>query len=263
MRPGLLLLAHGTRSGSGLAALRDLAASVAAARPGLPLALGVLEFPAPSVPAVAVAAADLAARGVTEIVLVPLLLFPAGHRAADLPRVAAGIRRAHPGVSLRVTPILGPSPQLRTLAVRRAREAMGAERPPDAVCVVGRGSSVARANGLLAHVVRDVGRCLGRPAAGAFVSLAEPGVPPALGALVAAGHRRLLTVPFFLTEGRLVDRIERQAAEFCRTARGVEVRCAAPLGPDAAVVAAVWRRAAAGGLDRPAGTVAGLRSGAA
>ncbi len=263
MSPGLLLLAHGTRSGPGLAALRDLAASVARAGPGIPVALGVLEFPAPSVPAVVAAAADLAAMGVSEVLLVPLLLFPAGHRAQDLPQVAAAIRRDLPELSLRLTPILGPSPQLRALAARRAREAIGRDRPPDAVCVVGRGSSVARANVLLAQVVRDVGRRLGRPATGAFVSLAEPAVPPALAELAAAGHRRLLTVPFFLTEGRLVARIERQAAEFCRTARAVEVRCAAPLGPEPAVVAAIWRRAAAGGLDRAAAVAAGPRAGAA
>jgi sirohydrochlorin ferrochelatase len=50
-------------------------------------------------PSLPVEAAALAARGVREIVIVPIFLGQGGHLLRDLPRLVEELRAAHPGMS--------------------------------------------------------------------------------------------------------------------------------------------------------------------
>lgn len=89
--------------------------------------------------------------------------------------------------------------------------------------------------------VRDVAAALavqtGAPVVPAFLELAEPSLTAALEKLIAAGHTRLLVLPYFLTQGRhLSEDIPRLLAETAGRHAGVSVRLLDYMGKHAGVV---------------------------
>src|SRR5690606_655117 len=83
LRQGLLLVGHGTRSAAGTAEFRRTVGQVAALRPDWAVAGGFLELAEPTIPA---AIDALAKQGVKRLIVMPLLLFAAGHARRDIPR---------------------------------------------------------------------------------------------------------------------------------------------------------------------------------
>lgn len=65
----------------------------------------------------------LAARGVTDLVVVPYMLAPGRHAASDIPRLATEAAAAHGHLRVRVGQCLGVDDLLAQLVVRRAMEA--------------------------------------------------------------------------------------------------------------------------------------------
>jgi sirohydrochlorin ferrochelatase len=142
----------------------------------------------------------------------------------------------------------------------RIREAQPADGPPDAVVVVGRGSSDPDANADLAKVARLLadgrglttapatadGAAAAAPVLGtiepAFVSLSRPGVPEALERCRRLGARRIAVVPYFLCTGRLVVRLAEEARAWAAEHPDVEVTVGGHIGVDERVVALAWSR---------------------
>ncbi len=102
------------------------------------------------------------------------------------------------------------------LDLLRQRLAAHAAEKPDAVLLVGRGTTDPDANADLYRAARllwETSRELGvRQVEAAFVSLAEPSVPQGLDRLRALGAERVLVLPFFLFPGVLPTRIRTQVA---------------------------------------------------
>jgi precorrin isomerase/sirohydrochlorin ferrochelatase len=258
--PAALLIGHGTRSAEGEAELRELCAVVAAARPDLAVEAGFLEFMGPGVDE---AIARLAARGARQVIAVPLVLLGAGHMKDDGPAALQRARAAHPEIAFSYARDLGVHPLVLGAVEARIKESQPADGPPDAVVVVGRGSTDPDANGDLAKVARLLadGRGLtavppstdgntdsggAAPALGlvepAFVSLARPGVTEALERCRQLGARRITVVPYFLCTGRLVVRLADQARTWAAKHPDVTVSLGAHIGVDERVVALVWSR---------------------
>jgi sirohydrochlorin ferrochelatase len=258
--PAALLIGHGTRSAAGEAELRELCATVAAARPEATVEAGFLEFMGPGVDE---AVARLAARGARQVIAVPLVLLGAGHLKDDGPAALQRARGAHPAIAFSYARDLGVHPLVLGAVEERIREAEPADGPPDAVVVVGRGSSDPDANGDLAKVARLLadGRGLtaamegaetdadtggAAPALGlvepAFVSLARPGVTEALERCRRLGARRITVVPYFLCTGRLVVRMAEQATAWAAGHPEVTLSVGSHIGVDERVVALVWSR---------------------
>ncbi|MEW2029512.1 sirohydrochlorin chelatase [Streptomyces roseifaciens] len=252
----LLLVAHGSRDPRHAATVLELRARVAAARPGLRVEVGFLDFCVPSVPRVL---ERLAAEGVRDVVAVPLLLTRAFHAKADIPAVLRAATAALPGLRVTRAQVLGPAPLLTAALERRLRQAglpLG-DRRPTGVVLASAGSSDPEANAVIADIAREwrrTGWCAVRPA---FASASPPHVADAVRALRAEGARRVAVAPYVLAPGRLPDRIARGAAE-----GGADV-LADVLGAAPEVVALVVRRyeeAAAGAALSPARPAARRRS---
>jgi sirohydrochlorin cobaltochelatase len=107
MERALILFAHGARAASWAAPFERLRELTAAQRPDLAVSLAFLELMTPSLP---VEAAALAARGVREIVIVPIFLGQGGHLLRDLPRLVEELRAAHPGIAVSTVPAVGEDP---------------------------------------------------------------------------------------------------------------------------------------------------------
>lgn len=214
----LLGVAHGSKDPAVQSAVEDLLARAAALRPGVDAAAAYVDNASPSIRR---ALEDLAAEGVEDVVVLPLLLTAASHSKTDIAASVQAGRLAHPGMRLRYGRPLGPHPVLVEEVARRLAEA-GA-RPEDPVLLTAGGALDPDANAAVAATARLLYE--GRPwpwVDVAFASTARPSVPDALQRLQAQGFPRVSVARYFLGEGVLPQLVERQA-------RSVEgSRCSSP-----------------------------------
>jgi sirohydrochlorin ferrochelatase len=73
--------------------------------------------------------------------------------------------------------------------------------PSTAIIVFAHGSAVPAANEEVARLAAEVSRRAQCPARGAFLEQAQPDLPAAVAEFVAAGARRIVVIPYFLTMG--------------------------------------------------------------
>ncbi|MFF6784654.1 CbiX/SirB N-terminal domain-containing protein [Streptomyces sp. NPDC012510] len=211
--PVLLVIAHGSRDPRHAATVHALVRRVRATRPGLRVETGFLDFNVPSVQGVL---ESLAAEGVRDVVVLPLLLTRAFHAKADIPAV---LREAPPGLRIRQAEVLGPSPLLLSALERRLYEAglSPADKSSTGVVLASAGSTDPEAIAVIAAIAREwrhTGWCAVRPA---FASAAFPAGFPrtedAVRELRDLGCARVAVAPYVLAPGFLPDRIARGAAQ--------------------------------------------------
>ncbi|MCZ4124507.1 sirohydrochlorin chelatase [Streptomyces sp. H39-S7] len=209
--PVLLVIAHGSRDPRHAATVHALTQQVRAARPGLRVVTGYLDFCAPTVAQVV---DRLAAEGVRDVVALPLLLTRAFHAKADIPAVLRESTAAHPRLRVAVADVLGPSPLLTAALERRLAEA--GVTPGDrstGVVLASAGSTDPEAIAVIADIAREwrhTGWCAVRPA---FASASLPRTEDAVRQLRAEGVRHIAVAPYVIAPGRLPDRIFRGARE--------------------------------------------------
>jgi sirohydrochlorin cobaltochelatase len=168
------------------------------------------------------------------VVAVPLILLAAGHAKGDIPAALARERVRHPGLRTRYARPLGVHPEI--IGLLRERLAASAQPRPDAVLLVGRGTTDPDANAelhraarLLWETTRETGVEFVEPA---FVSLARPSVGEGLERLARLGARRVTVLPYFLFAGVLPDRIVEHSA-LAAEQHGLEVTVGRLLGDTA------------------------------
>ncbi len=110
MSQGVILLAHGARSAAWAQPFEQLAAGLAAARPGQPVRLAFLEFMSPDLGS---AIDELVAIGCNRIELIPCFFGGAGHVLRDVPPLLEQARERHPRLSLHMQEALGTQPAMQ------------------------------------------------------------------------------------------------------------------------------------------------------
>ncbi|MBT2508747.1 sirohydrochlorin chelatase [Streptomyces sp. ISL-98] len=212
-RPVLLVIAHGSRDPRHAATVHALVERVRAARPGLRVETGFLDFNAPAVPQVL---ERLAGEGVQDVVALPLLLTRAFHAKADIPAALREASARLPRLRVHQAEVLGPSPLLLTALERRLYEAglSPGDKSSTGVVLASAGSTDPEAIAVIAEIARELrytGWCAVRPA---FASAALPRTEDAVRDLrAAAGVRRIAVAPYVIAPGFLPDRIARGARE--------------------------------------------------
>ncbi|MFE9810236.1 sirohydrochlorin chelatase [Streptomyces sp. NPDC005227] len=206
-RPVLVVIAHGSRDPRHAATVHALVRRVRAARPGLRVETGFLDFNIPSVQGVL---ASLDAEGVRDVVALPLLLTRAFHAKSDIPAV---LREAPSRMRVRQAEVLGPSPLLTAALERRLYEAglTPADKSSTGVVLATAGSTDPEAIAVIAAIAREwrhTGWCAVRPA---FASASLPRTEDAVRELRALGCERVAVAPYVLAPGFLPDRIARGA----------------------------------------------------
>jgi sirohydrochlorin ferrochelatase/(2Fe-2S) ferredoxin len=234
MSPAVLIVGHGSREERANRELHELVAAHRAQLSGAPeVAHAHVELARPLLDE---ALADLAARH-RQVVVLPLFLFLVGHAKNDIPLALARARAAHPDAQLIAARALGLHPLLLQVLFDRTAAALAShgdgDRAGTVVVVVGRGSSDPDANGDFCKLVRMFGE--GRGFAGvlpAFIGITTPRLPEALELAARLRPNRLLILPHFLFAGRLVDRIQEEAATFRGRYPWIRTVVAGHLGPD-------------------------------
>lgn len=122
---GFIVFAHGSRIESANQAVRNVAAQMAASGNHV-VEAAFLELGKPDL---AAAAADLAARGVSRIVVIPYFLTLGTHLQRDLPRlVQAAAAKLGGNTEVQMTSPLDGHPALLEALLDRANEALAEER---------------------------------------------------------------------------------------------------------------------------------------
>ena len=118
MMTGYIVFAHGSSVESANEAVRSVAGELAQAGSYGQVVAAFLEGGRPDL---ASATGELAARGVSHIVVIPYFLTLGLHLQRDLPRLIAEVRRDHPGLEIEVTPPLDGHPAMVDALLDRAR----------------------------------------------------------------------------------------------------------------------------------------------
>ena len=108
----IILLAHGSRDPLWRVPIEAVAAEIQNREPGTPVRCAYLELSTPTLPE---AATELIAGGAREIRVFPVFFGVGKHAREDVPLLVAGIRQAHPGVTLDLLPSAGEHGQLTGL----------------------------------------------------------------------------------------------------------------------------------------------------
>lgn len=239
---GLLFVGHGTRSERGTRDFLTLAGRLADALPQMHTEPAFLELQQPDI---AAGLTRLFERGARQIVLLPLLLFSAGHAKQDVPDEFAKAldellrENSHnlAGVlSWNQAPHLGLNSHLQELTCRRIASALPQDHLVSCVIqngnsahkvapsfseqacllMVGRGSRDPSATAEMHQYAHQVAEKMGfRHHRVAFVAMAEPSLPTVLQELHQTEHQKVVVVPHLLFDGDLLTQIQ---SEFQRAA---------------------------------------------
>lgn len=210
----LLLVGHGTRSASGTAEFLQTAQLVASRFVTTPVQPCFLELNKPSI---AEGLARLVEQGARRVVVVPLVLFSAGHAKRDIPAAVAEAARRWPELSVVQTPHLGCQEEILELSVQRYRETFGglaeSELRETALVLVGRGSYDAEATAEMHRFTQlRAARAPVGKAVACFLAMAEPRLERVLSETASQGWRRIVVQPHLLFQGELLDHVQSAVA---------------------------------------------------
>lgn len=265
----LLLMAHGSRDRAARAEYVRIGEALGKRLPNEKVVFSALEFPDDGdLPSIEEGWRRCLEAGAKRIVAMPFFLFPAGHVREDLPEELDKARRAVGDAEVELLPPLGPADELLDVLIDRADEALatvgegtgdgtangadGRANGPDAMLLVGAGTSDPDANGDLckaARLVWERARARYPLVEAAWVSLTEPSVPQAVERCVKLGARRIAVVPYFLNTGILLKRIDTRLSECRERYPDVPMPLGAHMGLHPRLLDLLERRAREG-LDR-------------
>jgi sirohydrochlorin ferrochelatase len=211
----LVAVAHGSRDPRAAATVEELLRRVRGRIPARVFSSYLDHAP----PTPVTVLGGLAADGVDEAVVLPLLLTPAYHSKIDIPGVLAATATRHPRLRMRGAGTLGPHPLLLEALKRRLAET-GVEigDPSTAVVLVAAGSSDPTANAVIAAMAAAWsarGWWAVRPA---YASAAHPTPAQAIEALYDSGAPRVVVASYFLAPGHFADKVRAESLSAGATA---------------------------------------------
>lgn len=233
MTPTLVLAAHGSRDPRFAVTAERVRDAVAVALPGVRVELAYLDLNEPTV------GDALGAATGSHVVVVPLLFSTAFHATVDLPAIIDAFRAGHRHVAVTQTATLGGDDRL--IGALTDRLADIGIRSDDGVIVCAVGSRDPASDSELNAVAHQLSKRLGGTAARPLFAtrLGADGVNlrTAIEAVTAAGARRVVLSPYFLSAGTLTDRVENAL-----DAMAPDSAVAGPIGPHPGLVAIICDR---------------------
>lgn len=248
----MLLVGHGTRDEIGTGQFYQLAEVLSELVTPEPVQPCLLELQPPTIRE---GWRRLVDAGVDHVMVLPLLLFTAGHSREDIPAAVAAAAADTPAVSYALSRPLSRHPQIIRLALERLTETFARDESLDAartaVVMVGRGSSDPCARSDMFFFSEVISAHLSRSQLSvacvetAFYAMCEPRVPDVLDRVARRGDvRNIVVQPHLLFEGRLNQGVLRLVREAASRHPRITFRTSGYLGPDPRIAAALWDRAA-------------------
>lgn len=222
---GYLVVGHGTRSRTGQDQVRAVFSQMTGiggtvSLAGKPAELAFLELADPDI---STAIERLAHAGVRELVVLPILLFSAGHATEDIPLAVDAASRRFGMKVMRQCSSLCLDPTIVSLSAERFFEALQHHTKLTqssnlidegvALAMIGRGSNSEAATSAMLQFaeLRTQATPVNWSSVG-FIHAQRPTVDEALDGLAATGLPWLVVQPHLLFEGELIDELRREIA---------------------------------------------------
>lgn len=204
----LLAVAHGTNDPEGLQTLDALLERIRFLRPGVETSLSFVSVARPRVDEELV---RLLAEGVTELVILPLLLGAGYHVRHDIPEAVRLAARQPGGITAKIYPAaaLGPDPLLASVLQDRLSAVRGTMFGTQIVLAAA-GSTNRIANADAVAMASMLAERLGMPVRTGYVSTAEPDITTLLSRLARRG-RPIAVATYLLASGEFSRRISDSA----------------------------------------------------
>lgn len=249
----VLLVGHGSRVPAGNEELLRFTGQLAARRPELKIETCFIELASPSILG---GIAKCVEDGATQIYIVPIILFAAGHSKLDIPMAIDEAKRRYPEVEFIYGRPLGVQPRAVELLLDRISEAEQVSLPAGhkneagiqasevkavctsavadgdtAVLLMGRGGSDPDANSDFYKLGRLLWERTGyRTVECCFIAVSKPSLPDGLNRCLTLGARRIIVLPYLLFTGVLMEQFAETVARFAAEHPGIEVEMGGPLG---------------------------------
>ena len=218
----VVLCAHGTRRGDGADEFRAVAAAVRTLLPQYDVGYAFLEL---SEPPLSVVLDDLAATGQKRIVVIPCMLFTAGHVKSDIPHVIEVFEARYPEVEVIYGRTFGIDCRLIEAASERIVSVLDdrVKRTESLLLLIGHGCSDIDVNGNLVKVMRQLWKSLGFGWGEiGFFGVTLPHMEVAIDHATRFGYRRIVVFPYLLFNGVLVSRLREALAKARRSHPDIE-----------------------------------------
>ncbi|MDQ1910253.1 sirohydrochlorin chelatase [Paenibacillus sp. GD4] len=227
----VLFVGHGSRDSEGNDEVRAFVESIGE-RTGQPIVeTCFLEFEPPTVGAGIERCVE---RGATHIVVIPIMLFSAGHAKLHIPAMIDEAKRHYPSVRFTYARPVGVHEQVLEILASRLEAAgmhVRQEAEDTAILLVGRGSSDADANSDLYKISRLLWeRMRVKWVEPAFIGVTSPLVEEGVERCLRLGAKRVMILPYFLFTGVLIKRMEGLAQEYAALHPGVRFELAEYFG---------------------------------
>ncbi|MEL4358396.1 MULTISPECIES: sirohydrochlorin chelatase [unclassified Luteococcus] len=208
--PALILLANGSDQPEMTSMIHQLRMHMQQARPELNVGLAFLDKCPPSGPAVVSA---LAARGVRELVFVPLDLTHAVDVSDAATQMLERVRTLHPQVAMTMARPLGPATDLLNVLDERLREALRLTHAVelDALVLSAPEAGDTRGNALLARRARQWSAHHKLPCVVAVNDGAGSNIAHAVATLRAQGRRHIAVGSFYIAADENYHAMREQA----------------------------------------------------
>ena len=254
----ILLVGHGSRDPEGNRELMEFANSVAERAPENTIVeTCFLELAKPGIAQGVTACVE---KGATRVVLVPIILFAAGHAKIDIPNAIDRAKARYPQVEFIYGRPIGVHEKVIQIMQTRLKEAQPvsassgggtavatapvATDEETAILVLGRGSSDPDANSDFFKMTRMLWEKLPyKWAESSFIGVTQPSFPDGLQRCLLLGAKKIIVMPYFLFTGVLIKRIDEMTAEFAAAHPDVQVEIGGYFGLHPQLVEVVLERA--------------------
>jgi sirohydrochlorin cobaltochelatase len=230
----ILLVGHGSRDAEGNEELLRFAENVNNRVPGVHVETCFLEFAKPNIQQ---GIDNCVKAGAKRIVLVPIILFAAGHAKIHIPMEIDRAKQKYPDITFAYGRPIGIHEKVLEILQSRLEEAGymksgGYERDSDtAVLLLGRGSSDGDANSDFFKITRLLWERLPvKWVESSFIGVTEPSFPEGLERCQRLGAKNIYVLPYFLFTGILIKRIEQMTAGFAHAHPELRVELAQYFG---------------------------------
>ena len=227
--PTLVLLGPGSHDPRTPEISRQIGEGLRGLRPNLDVHAAYLDVAGPTAHEVV---ARLVAKGVEEIVLVPLLLSDAFGTPEEVPALVTELNAAFGGVRIGASRPIGPEAQLLSVVDRRLRDALRSRHVAelDGLVFAAAGSVDVRSNSIIARRARQWATHHKLPCVTAYATGSGPSTAEAVRTLRAQGRRHVAVGSWYLSPGLLWTSEAEAALEAGATA------VSAPMGGEPEIV---------------------------
>jgi sirohydrochlorin ferrochelatase len=240
--PALVMLSHGSADHRVTEVTHRLRVGLQSLRPELEVNAAFIDHCPPTGPQVVT---QLVARGIDEVVFVPLQLSSAIDYDPAIDEVVAKVRSAHPDTKFAVARPIGPEARLLNVLDARLRQALATAHATelDALVLSAAGPADVRGAALRARRARQWGAHHRLTCVTALSEEPGSGLATAISSLRDQGRRHIAVGSFYLTGDHFFDAQARQAL------RHGAVAVSAPIGADDTVLDAVLARYSFAAMD--------------